>query len=65
MRLSRDYRDNPNILSIIGEAQLAELERTADATPALPCPLLRGRAGDSPIYPLRASREYSYLLRYL
>lgn len=42
MRLSRDYRDNPNILSIIGEAQLAELERTADATPALPCPFCGG-----------------------
>lgn len=43
MRIAKDYRGNPAMIQLIGgEPQLAELERTIEATPALHCPFCGG-----------------------
>lgn len=38
----KDYRYNPTMINLVGMSQLEELERTAGAVPALPCPFCGG-----------------------
>lgn len=37
-----DYRPHPNMIKLVGIRQLEELEKTAEALPALPCPFCGG-----------------------